>query len=163
MSNQQELSALIQRLGDRLTAESRFLCTAESCTGGGIATLMTSVSGSSAWFDRAFVTYSNAAKVAMLGVTETSLAQFGAVSEQVAREMAEGALRMSVLDVAVSITGIAGPGGGTKDKPVGTVCFGWSDGKNTRTAIEHFNGDRDAVRQASVIHAVSGLIDLVSA
>lgn len=163
MFDQQELTTIVQQLGDALASQNRVLCTAESCTGGGIAALMTSVAGSSAWFDRAYVTYSNAAKISMLGVTESSLEKYGAVSEQVAREMAEGALSKSKLDLSVSVTGIAGPGGGTKDKPVGTVCFGWSDGATTRTDTELFDGDRNAVRQASVIHAVSGLMSLIAA
>ena len=161
-SNQRELAELVQQLGDSLTDQNRFLCTAESCTGGGIAALMTSIAGSSGWFDRAYVTYSNEAKVAMLGVSESSLDKFGAVSEQVAREMAEGALAVSELDVAVSVTGIAGPGGGSIEKPVGTVCFGWSDGAITRTVTQHFKGDREMVRQASVKCAVSGLLSLIS-
>lgn len=163
MFNQLELTKMVQQLGDALATENRVLCTAESCTGGGIAALLTSVAGSSAWFDRAYVTYSNAAKISMLGVTESSLEKFGAVSEQVALEMVEGALAMSKVDVAVSVTGIAGPGGGTEDKPVGTVCFGWSDGANSHTVTEYFSGNRDAVRQASVARAVSGLLNLLSA
>ena len=112
-----------EKLGEMLAAQKLTVCTAESCTGGGIANLFTTIPGSSVWFDRAYVTYSNQAKISMLGVDPDTLKQYGAVSEQVAQEMALGALRHSGTNMAVSVTGVAGPGGGTAAKPVGMVCF----------------------------------------
>jgi nicotinamide-nucleotide amidase len=114
------------QLGKQLLANSHTVTTAESCTGGGVAEMITSVSGSSVWFDRSFVTYSNESKQEMLGVQEATLDKFGAVSEEVAREMSAGALLLSYADISVSITGVAGPDGGTDDKPVGTIWFAWS-------------------------------------
>ena len=162
MSEKKNLMPLVERLGELLVSQNQFLCTAESCTGGGIAALITSLAGSSAWFDRAYVTYSNAAKISMLGVTETSLREHGAVSEQVAQEMATGALKNSGTDFAVSVTGIAGPGGGTPEKPVGTVCFAWTNGGDCRSQTKLFPGDRAAVRSASVEFALVSLIELAS-
>ena len=162
MLEEKNLLPLAQRLGELLVSRNHFLCTAESCTGGGIASLITSLAGSSAWFDRAYVTYSNAAKMSMLGVTERSLEEYGAVSEQVAREMVEGALKNSGTNLAVSVTGIAGPGGGTAEKPVGTVCFAWTDGHDCRSQTTLFRGDRAAVRSASIEFALVGLVELAS-
>jgi nicotinamide-nucleotide amidase len=134
--------------------------TAESCTGGLIAGAITDVPGSSGWFDRGFVTYSNDAKMALLGVREATLAAHGAVSEEAAAEMASGALARSAADLAVAVTGVAGPDGGTPAKPVGMVCFGWARrGGAVDTATRHFPGDRAAVRAASVAVALQGLID----
>lgn len=152
---------LSTRVGRALAAKGWRLATAESCTGGGIAYAITEIAGSSEWFDRGFVTYSNAAKTSMLGIPEEMLARFGAVSEEIAAAMAEGALAHSKAHVALSTTGIAGPGGAVPGKPVGTVCFGWS--VNGKTSVERlvFPGDRQAVRQQTVLHALQGLLRLL--
>ncbi|GAB4203875.1 MAG: CinA family protein [Tibeticola sp.] len=139
------------------------LATAESCTGGLIAAACTDLAGSSAWFERGFVTYSNAAKTELLGVDATLIARHGAVSEPVARAMAEGALRHSPAQISIAVTGIAGPTGGSAEKPVGTVWFGWSlrgTGGALRTDTEHrhFTGDRAAVRAQTVAHALAGVL-----
>ncbi|PSW08043.1 nicotinamide-nucleotide amidase [Photobacterium rosenbergii] len=155
--------ALAQQVGLALAQRNWVAVTAESCTGGGVSTAITDIAGSSAWFDRAFVTYSNEAKQEMLGVREQTLSEFGAVSEAVVAEMALGALAQSRGDIAVAISGIAGPGGGSKEKPVGTVCFGWADhtGKlKVETCL--FAGDRQEVRQQAVEKALSGLISLMA-
>ena len=133
------------------------MATAESCTGGLIAGACTDLSGSSTWFERGFVTYSNAAKTGMLGVDAALIATHGAVSEPVARAMAEGALRRSLAQVSVAVTGVAGPTGGSVDKPVGTVWFGWCVNGETTSERQRFDGDRAAVRQATVAHALAGL------
>lgn len=153
-----DLTTLSELLGQRLLARGEWLAVAESCTGGWLAQTVTAIAGSSAWFDRGFVTYSNAAKVDMLGVTEATLERHGAVSEATARTMAQGALSHSRADWSVAITGIAGPTGGTADKPVGTVCFAWAcrDGGCEAQTV-HFEGDRAAVREQSVRHALQGL------
>lgn len=151
------------QLGRALKAHGLMLVMAESCTGGLVAEAITSIAGSSAWFDRGFVTYSNAAKIDMLGVSEKTLEQFGAVSEQTAVEMAIGALKNSAAQIAGSITGIAGPDGGTAAKPVGTVCFAWS-GKNfaTRSCTQHFTGDRSSVRQQAAIFMMAVLTETLN-
>lgn len=151
---------LAAELGRRLAAQGAFAATAESCTGGLVAGAITAIPGSSGWFDRGFVTYSNEAKVELLGVDSATLEREGAVSEATARAMAEGAVRASRADVAVAITGIAGPDGGTPAKPVGMVCFAWAgrDGPVT-AATHHFPGNREAVRRASVVLALEGLIE----
>lgn len=149
---------LLAQLANALKAKGWLLATAESCTGGWIAKLCTDMAGSSAWFERGFVTYSNDAKQDMLGVKAETLEQHGAVSEAVTAEMALGALLYSCAQAAVSVSGIAGPGGGTPTKPVGTVCFGWAlEGGKVRTETCHFTGDRDAVRKQSVEHALQGV------
>jgi nicotinamide-nucleotide amidase len=154
---------LVIELGDALRARKLRAATAESCTGGLIAGAITSVAGSSEWFERGFVTYSNDAKCEMLGVPRQLIEAHGAVSEPVARAMAEGALARSAADCAVSVTGVAGPGGGTAVKPVGMVCFGFaSRGGSPRVETRHFPGDRGAVRAAAVEAALAGLIDLVA-
>lgn len=154
-----ELLDLATRVGARLQARHLLLATAESCTGGLIAGAVTATAGSSAWFDRGFVTYSYAAKTEQLGVPAAWLEQFGAVSEPVARAMADGALAHSAAGIAVAVTGIAGPAGGTPDKPVGMVCFGWAvRGGPTEVATVHFPGDRAAVRAATVRHALEGIL-----
>lgn len=150
-----------EKLGEMLAAQKLTICTAESCTGGGIANLFTTIPGSSVWFDRAYVTYSNQAKISMLGVDPDTLKQYGAVSEQVAQEMALGALRHSGTNMAVSVTGVAGPGGGTAAKPVGMVCFAASNGDLAKSVTKHFKGDRDAVRAASVSFAIEMLLALL--
>ncbi len=153
------LDQLAAEVGALLKAHAKILATAESCTGGGIAEAITRIPGSSAWFDRAFITYSNEAKIDMLDVKKTTLDSAGAVSEAVAREMAEGALVRSSADMAVAVTGVAGPDGGTLDKPVGTVWFAWAY-KNKATISEScaFSGDRSAVRQQTIIHALTKLL-----
>jgi len=144
----------LQRRGWQVT-------TAESCTGGGLAFAITSVPGSSAWFERAYVTYSNAAKVAELGVSEATLQAEGAVSEATVREMAAGALRESGAHLAVAISGIAGPDGGSAEKPVGTVCFAWQQaGTEPVTARHLYRGNREAVREQAIITAFNGLLAL---
>lgn len=148
-------------LGKRLKAARRVLVTAESCTGGWAAQAVTAIAGSSDWFDRGFVTYSNDAKREMLGVGAETLARHGAVSEQAALEMACGALARSRASVALAITGIAGPAGGSAAKPVGTVCFAWAAGSATRSETVLFPGDREAVRRQSVIHALRGVMRLL--
>ncbi len=153
------LATLAAELGALLKARGLVLALAESCTGGMAAQAVTSISGSSGWFDRGFVTYSNAAKIQMLGVSAETLKKFGAVSEQTACEMAEGALRHSQAHIACSITGIAGPDGGTADKPVGTVCFAWvSSDTPPVSATYHFDGSRQRVRIQSAATALEGLI-----
>jgi nicotinamide-nucleotide amidase len=138
------------------------LATAESCTGGGVAAACTRIPGSSEWFERGMVTYTNVAKREMLGVSEETLGAHGAVSEEVAREMAAGALRQSHADVSVAVTGIAGPGGGVPGKPVGTVHFAWGvRGGPVQARRFLFKGDRAAVRLQSVAVALQGLIDLL--
>ena len=153
------LTTLATLAGARLKARALMLATAESCTGGGIAHAVTAIAGSSAWFDRGFVTYSNEAKQDMLGVAASTLAAHGAVSEPVAREMAAGALARSRAGIALSVTGVAGPGGGTSDKPVGMVCLAWAvAGGAVVSVTRHFEGDRDAVRRQSVIAALQGVL-----
>jgi len=153
---------LAEQLGEALLRARATLAVAESCTGGGIGYLVTAIPGSSNWFDRGFVTYSNAAKEEMLGVPADTLSRHGAVSEETAAAMATGALERSHADFSVSVTGVAGPDGGSDDKPVGTVCFGWSArGGETRTARIVFDGDRAEVRQRSILMAVQGVIDRV--
>jgi nicotinamide-nucleotide amidase len=156
------LVALAERIGERLVARHAMLVTAESCTGGWVAQALTAVAGSSAWFERGFVTYSNAAKEELLGVRSATLARHGAVSEEAACEMALGALERSHASVSLAITGIAGPTGGTPDKPVGTVCFAWAGaGLTTRAETRRFVGDREAVRRQSVEHSLQMLLELL--
>ena len=139
------------------------LATAESCTGGWVAQALTAIAGSSAWFDRGFVTYSNEAKQDMLALPAETLRDYGAVSEETAGEMAVGALIHSQADVSLAITGIAGPSGGSPGKPVGTVCFAWCRyGSPPRIAREHFTGDREAVRRQAVVRALAGLLDVLA-
>jgi nicotinamide-nucleotide amidase len=150
---------LADDLGRRLKAARRMLVTAESCTGGWAAQAVTAIAGSSEWFERGFVTYSNDAKRELLGVAADTLKRHGAVSEQTACEMAAGALSRSRANLALAITGIAGPGGGSADKPVGTVCFAWAAaGGPTRSETLLLAGDREAVRRQSVIHALQGVM-----
>ncbi len=163
---------MIETLAQRLLQQGWMLTTAESCTGGMVAARCTDLAGSSQWFERGFVTYSNEAKQEMLGVDMALIKTHGAVSEEVARAMALGALRHSRAQVSVAITGVAGPGGGSADKPVGTVWFAWatphgngfiagSDAAFVKTEICHFTGDRMAVRQASLQHALQRLLTLI--
>ena len=156
-----DLIELAARVGRALQAKGLFLATAESCTGGGVAEAITEIAGSSDWFDCGFVTYSNQSKTRMLGVPAGLIAQHGAVSEEVAQAMAEGALANSNAGVALSVTGIAGPGGASAGKPVGTVCFGWAGGSDSRTERLVFAGSRQAVRRQTVVHALNGLLRLL--
>lgn len=161
MAGDRDLVALAAELGAALQQRGLMLALAESCTGGWAAQCVTAIAGSSAWFDRGFVTYSNAAKQEMLGVLADTINSYGAVSLETAREMALGALEHSTADVAAAITGIAGPGGGSADKPVGTVCFAWASRQGKiRTLAERFSGDREEVRRQSVNTALSGLLQL---
>lgn len=155
-----DLEILAERVGHLLLQRGELLAVAESCTGGWLAQSVTAIAGSSGWFERGFVTYSNAAKIDMLGVPASTIARHGAVSEPTARLMAQGAVTHSLADWAVAITGIAGPTGGLPDKPVGTVCFAWAgkDGGCEAQTVR-FSGDRAAVREQSVRHALGGLIE----
>jgi len=155
--------ALVLQLAELLQQQGRMMATAESCTGGLIAGACTDLSGSSNWFERGFVTYSNAAKIELLGVDAALIAAEGAVSEPVARAMAEGAVAHSQAQVAVAVTGVAGPTGGSAEKPVGTVCFGWSVAGRVHTERRRFGGDRAAVRAATVQHALQTLLTLLRA
>ena len=158
------LYELAERVGRALEARGAMVATAESCTGGWIAEAITMVPGSSAWFDRGFVTYTYVSKREMLGVKAETLDTHGAVSEPVVREMAEGALGRSHAQVAVAVSGTAGPSGGTREKPVGMVCFGWAvKDAPARTETRHFAGDREAVRRQSVIHGLEVLIEMIAA
>ena len=153
--------ALVLQLAELLQQQGRMMATAESCTGGLIAGACTDLSGSSNWFERGFVTYSNEAKTELLGVDAALIAAEGAVSEPVARAMAEGAVARSPAQVAVAVTGVAGPTGGSAEKPVGTVWFGWSVAGRVRTERRRFDGDRAAVRAATVHHALVTLLALL--
>ena len=155
-----DLATLAIELGAVLKERNLMLALAESCTGGMVAQSITSVAGSSAWFDRGFVTYSNVSKIEMLGVRAETLEKFGAVSEETALEMALGCLKHSHAQLSGSITGIAGPDGGTVDKPVGTVCFAWAGEKLLlSTTTKRFFGNREEVRQQAAIAWMAGLIE----
>ncbi len=161
MSRQPTVHALAKQLGDVLLRQHLSCAVAESCTGGGLSAAITDIPGSSQWFDRGFVTYSNASKHQMLAVPQAMIASFGAVSEPVVRAMAEGVLLASNADIGVAITGIAGPDGGSLDKPVGTVWLAWAT--DSGTDIEHccFVGDRSSVREQAIWVALKGLIQRV--
>ena len=160
--NQELLAPVsIGLLADLMLKNGLFLATAESCTGGMIAAACTDLAGSSAWFERGFVTYSNAAKTDMLGVDAALIVQHGAVSEHVARGMALGAIRHSQAQVSVAVTGVAGPSGGSVAKPVGTVWFAWSVRGSLHSEMRCFDGDRSGVRQATVNHAIGKLLTLL--
>lgn len=159
-----QLYALAERLGHALQARGWKLTTAESCTGGWIAQAVTAVPGSSGWFERGFVTYNNTAKHEMLGVNAATLQTHGAVSEATVGEMAAGALARSHAQVAIAVSGVAGPGDGHPQTPVGTVCFGWGvKGSGVQTATEHFDGEREAVRRRAVVYALERVLAVVSA
>jgi nicotinamide-nucleotide amidase len=151
------LHAVCMALADLLQQKQWMLATAESCTGGMVAAACTDLAGSSAWFERGLVCYSNAAKTELLGVEPALIAQHGAVSEAVARAMAQGVLQRTPAQVALAVTGVAGPGGGSEAKPVGTVWFGWALPGHTWTEQHHFPGDRAAVRHAATLHALTRL------
>ena len=158
----EELHQLAAELGVRLTARGWLLATAESCTGGWVGQLVTALPGSSHWYERGFITYANAAKIEMLGVPQALLDTVGAVAEDTALAMAEGALKHSHAQAALAITGIAGPGGGSREKPVGLVCYGWAlaDG-TTMTSTCRLDGDREEIRSRAVAAALRGLIELL--
>ncbi len=151
-----------EQLAERLMATDRMIVTVESCTGGGVSAVLTDIAGSSKWFERGFVTYSNLAKHELVGVPASLIDQYGAVSEPVASSMAEGGLANSPASCAISITGIAGPEGGTADKPVGTVCFGWA-GFDLPTQVDTrcFEGDRGAVRYQSILYSLRESVRLL--
>lgn len=152
---------LVEQIAAALKARHQMMATAESCTGGLIAAACTEISGSSDWFERGFVTYSNAAKSELLGVPAALIAAHGAVSEPVARAMAAGAVAQAHAHWSVAVTGIAGPSGGSVDKPVGTVWLAWATPTEVVSALHHLAGDRAAVRQATVSHALAGLLALL--
>ncbi len=156
------MKQLAAQVGAALQAHGMVLVTAESCTGGGVACAVTEIAGSSGWFDRGFVTYSNQAKVDMLDVSEDTLARFGAVSEAIVREMVGGALQHSQAHIALAVSGIAGPGGGTAEKPVGTVWFAWGVKGGVSTArLYQLAGNRTEVRNQAVLIALQGVITLL--
>jgi nicotinamide-nucleotide amidase len=158
----EELHQLAFELGEKLLARGWMLATAESCTGGWVGQLLTSLPGSSQWYERGFITYANAAKIEMLGVPEDTLATHGAVSEETASVMAAGALKHSHAQAALAISGIAGPGGGTPQKPVGLVCYGWALSDGTRMSSTcRLDGDREEIRSRAVAAALRGLIELL--
>jgi len=152
------IGKISSQVGKKLKASQATLATAESCTGGWVAQAVTSIAGSSEWFERGYVTYSNAAKRESLGVSRQTLLRYGAVSEATAREMARGALKKSRAGIALAVTGIAGPGGGLPGKPVGTVCFAWARGRRVRAETRRFKGGRTSVRRQSVMHALRGVL-----
>lgn len=156
--NDSELQHLASVLAERLGGTGQMLATAESCTGGWVAKICTDLPGSSSWFERGFVTYTNEAKQDMLGVSADTLKHYGAVSEQTVKEMAAGALAHSRAQLSLSISGIAGPGGATPGKPVGTVCFGWALEGTVHSETVCFDGDREAVRRQAVAHALKGAL-----
>jgi len=153
-----DIALVAARAGKVLQALGLLITTAESCTGGGIAQALTEIPGSSQWFDCGFVTYSNASKTSLLNVPETLIALHGAVSEEVAAAMATGALARAHAQVAVSVSGIAGPGGAVPGKPVGTVCFAYAARQLVHTETHHFSGDRHAIRTQAVIHALNRVL-----
>ncbi|CAG9178632.1 CinA family protein [Cupriavidus pampae] len=161
MSVSRLLDQLAVQIGVALSERSLMLTTAESCTGGLVSAAITDIAGSSGWFERGFVTYSNEAKTTMIGVPAKLIRDHGAVSEEVAHAMAEGALLNSRAQVSLSITGVAGPGGGTAEKPVGMVCFGWSNRITTLTQTQRFRGDRAQIRRQAAEHALRGLLELI--
>ena len=162
MISDQKLSLLANELGNLLIQRDFMLVSAESCTGGWVGQIITAIPGSSKWYDRGFITYSNLSKQEMLGVDERSLQEFGAVSQQIASEMASGAISHSCAHVSIAVTGIAGPGGATEGKPVGMICHGWAikDGL-VRNAVCFLEGDREAIRRQAVAIALQGAIDLI--
>ena len=162
MGMKNEAEEWTRQLAAQLSQNGRRICTAESCTGGLIAKTLTDLAGSSNWFERGFVTYSNQAKMDMLGVRESTLKGHGAVSEAVVREMAVGAVLYSEADVAIAVTGIAGPGGGSEIKPVGTVWFGFALGDEVKTKAQVFDGQREQVRSQSLLFALRFTVELLA-
>jgi nicotinamide-nucleotide amidase len=161
MMTSDDISVRVRTLATLLGRRGQRLATAESCTGGLVAGAITALPGSSTWYERGWVTYSNAAKIEELDVDAHLLATHGAVSEVIAAAMASGARMAARADFALSITGIAGPDGGTPEKPVGMVCFGWATPTHTRTETWHFSGNRQRIREEAVAHALAGLIALL--
>jgi len=160
----EELHQLAGELGEILRARDWMLATAESCTGGWVGQLVTALPGCSLWYERGFITYANAAKIEMLGVPAAIIDEHGAVSEQTASAMAAGALAHSHAQVALAISGIAGPGGGTRQKPVGLVCYGWALADGTvMSSTCRLDGDREEIRSRAVAAALRGLIELINA
>jgi nicotinamide-nucleotide amidase len=158
-----QLYELAERVGKALKSRGIMMAAAESCTGGWIAQAVTAVPGSSEWFERGFVVYTYISKREMLGVKPETLEQYGAVSPETVREMTIGALERSHAQVAVSVSGTAGPSGGTPQKPVGTVCFGWGvKGGSVQTAVKRFDGDREAVRRQAVVFALEQVLAVAS-
>ncbi len=152
------LEELVSLIGEQLVSRKQSLVTAESCTGGWVSMLITSIAGSSNWFDRGFVTYSNEAKQEMLDVDKQVIEIHGAVSEETARHMVQGAIEHSRAQAGLSVTGIAGPGGGSPEKPVGTVCFGWLVDGQCETETCHFSGNRQEIREQSVRQVLMGIL-----
>lgn len=158
----------VKNIAEILLANNKKLAVAESCTGGWVAKVLTDLSGSSAWFERGFVTYSNQAKIEMLGVDASTLDTLGAVSEATVREMASGVLKNSHANYSLSVSGIAGPDGGSKEKPVGLVWFGWANKDDVKSCdvikseSQVFKGDRESVREQAVSYALAGLIKLLT-
>lgn len=155
------LNALASRVGERLRERRALLVTAESCTGGWVSQAVTAIAGSSEWFERGFVVYSNPAKQELLGVTSETLQRHGAVSEETARELALGALARSRGTLSVAVTGVAGPSGGSAAKPVGLVCFAWATKDGAKSESRNFAGDRKAVRRQSVVRALEGVLEVL--
>ena len=160
--DEQRISSLVEELAGLLRRSGRTLATAESCTGGWVSKALTDLAGSSDWFGYGLVTYSNRAKQRLLGVGHDTLERYGAVSEQVVEEMARGLLELSGADLGLAVSGIAGPDGGSDDKPVGTVWFAWSsregDGIQVQTGVQRFSGDRESVRRQAVAFGLHGLL-----
>jgi nicotinamide-nucleotide amidase len=158
-----DLLTLSQQVGDALYSSGRMLVTAESCTGGWLGQVVTSIQGSSQWYERGFITYTNLSKQEMLGVSRQTLEQFGAVSEQAVTEMASGALIHSKGHISVAVSGIAGPGGGRLEKPVGTVCMAWAiKDQPPLTVTLHFQGNREEIRRKAVEAALQGVLDVLT-
>ncbi len=162
MKTHNTLYFLADQVGRLLKEHGLMLATAESCTGGQIAEAITTIAGSSNWFERGFVTYSNAAKTEMLAVKKITLEKMGAVSAEVAQEMAEGALKLSQAQVSIAVTGIAGPEGGSAEKPIGTVWLAWAQkDKPTQTELKHFTGDRNTIRTMTTTFALQKLVEIL--
>jgi nicotinamide-nucleotide amidase len=159
MTDDPRINSLVADLAERLDTSGQMLATAESCTGGWIAKVLTDRAGSSAWFDRGFVTYSNLAKREMLGVLPATLERHGAVSRETVLEMAQGAVDRSAAQYSVAVSGVAGPGGGTPDKPVGSVWIAWATPDSLEAVCERFDGDRERVRMQTVERALQGLLE----
>ncbi len=159
----EELCELVKTVAEVLSSVEMDLATAESCTGGWVAKVLTDVPGSSIYFDRGFVTYSNQSKNEMLGVREETLLLHGAVSREIVKEMAKGALELSTASMSLAVSGIAGPTGGTENKPVGTVCFAWMIRGDVPVAeTMYYEGDRDSIRRQAVIHSLEGVIKQIN-
>jgi nicotinamide-nucleotide amidase len=161
------ITSLTQQLAQTLLAKGFKIALAESCTGGLLAAQLTSLAGSSDWFERGFVTYSNQAKEESIGVPKEVIERYGAVSEEVAKAMAEGVLNHSLAQISAAITGIAGPGGGSANKPVGMVCFAWGiqvdDQIQTRSQTKQFSGDRQSIREQACVYAIESLLEQLTA